>query len=313
MLSDKGREEIAKWQWPLTGDNKPPGMMSDLGLLQGRIEALRDPDKAIDEQVTISDPQRCPFVFLPVRSESDTVPSRCDKCRSTGGVFIVYNVYAGWKRQFDTSTCLHSQGRKQKAMEHLLRDSGLTAIEQHHTLARADRDENTADLIDWLNCWEPKEGKPPYFYALTCEGNPKGLGTGKSFYLHALAIRIMTFGIQPFVLSMSTFLNYVRKSTQRNDAAAEAEREVMRIAGVAYLCLDDVGADYTNPAFLTEHVYNLIESRERKGLPIAYASPYPINIAAERVGGRAHGQPIASRIGGSCVEWGLAGPDRRAG
>lgn len=100
------------------------------------------------------------------------------------------------------------------------------------------------------------------------------IGTGKSYAAACIANSLLDKGVPVIMTSFVKLFESFQK-----DPAAE-ESIIKRLNGVKLLILDDLGAERSTD-YALEKVYNIVDSRYRRSLPMIVTTNVPINVMKE--------------------------------
>ena len=190
---------------------------------------------------------------------------------------------------YDVSQCYHH-----RRVKYLIQDSGLQPGDLTHTFASAVRDEFNSDVLGWLESSDLSEGRGLYIYASPTPENPAGTGTGKTYCLHALAVKALNQCRSVRFFTSSELINWYRKCAQDNDPSENEE-----LASYDFLCWDDIGKECTASEWTEGKIFNLINLRYRYRRPIAFSSNCKSEGLAQRLRPR-HGSACVSRMREMC-------------
>ena len=129
-------------------------------------------------------------------------------------------------------------------------------------------------------------------------------GVGKTWFLRAMAARLIERDCQVLLISAYTFVDVARKSYFENDGGLE------ELTGMPVLMIDDLGSEPLMKNVTVEQLFNLINERRRRNL----ATVYSTNLDAQGIQER-YSERIASRLTDphSCNYLRLPGRDVRTG
>lgn len=162
-----------------------------------------------------------------------------------------------------------------------------------------------AELRDWDGT-----GRGWYLWGDTRDQrNPGGNGTGKSYALAALTIDLCARGIECLLWNGAALLESVKAGMDDG-----VDRQLLsRCQRVPVLCLDDLGKGAHRDAsdWAGGVLYDIIDARARRRLPVVVASNLLLPDGIVQRYGTKHGPAIASRLDGACRVRILGGTDLR--
>lgn len=188
----------------------------------------------------------------------------------------------------------------------MLERCGLFGKDIHETFVNAKIDRHNKRLYNFLQHeWDRKS----WLYVQSIEN-----GTGKSYTANAIANMLIDDGTQPLVIREVDMAEQLQATFA--DDTGETEYALMgRWKSVPMLIIQDLGKYGCKSEWWPQHIYNIIDYRIIKGLPMVITSNY--NIEDKKVietrFGENHGPAIQSRLVGVCRTgiWIMDGPDRR--
>lgn len=267
-----------------------------------------------DGIVPVSLPNECPW-------PSSLREQRCTECAATGGRFAVVHQRRRERVHYDGVACLQviRQTQADTLGRGLLNSAGLELAERKHTFASATVDDYNREVLARLATWTPTSGvsyyltRPPEGHPHYRDDNPNGNGTGKSFLLHALAVKWCLAGIACRFVVAPDILTEIRATFTRDDEGhtTDSEASVLRaFQTVPVLLLDDFGMEAIRSDWGSEKFYQVINARTRAELPTIISTNLLLSELEFQFAER-HGRAIVSRLAGTCRQLVLGGPDRR--
>ncbi len=130
------------------------------------------------------------------------------------------------------------------------------------------------------------------------------VGTGKTVYLFSLIEHYIRQNKSVKYINFSEFLMKLKHSySSKEDNPYDIEMDISTFDG--WLFIDDLGAERMTD-WVGEIVYNIINYREQRELPLIITSNYSLNEIDKHIDRR-----ISSRIAGICEVLRFRGKDRR--
>lgn len=264
-----------------------------------RMTELKARREAIPlETVAITDPKNCP--------NPQARWNGCGECGDRGGIYDEdLDAVPPFRREYQTGECFRVQQWRRA-----LARTGLTEREYTHSFAAWQQTPQNVKVYDALRAWEPGEDNGIYLLGETTPANPTGNGTGKSYALHALTIRLTE--AKKYVKFRRTvdFLKELRGSYDEEHGLDEYQI-IEDYSKIPVLLWDDLGKEALKGDWAAEKFYLVIDERSRRGLPIVISSNYALDQIEQRFGDN-FGPAIASRLIGMCpVRLKLGGADWR--
>jgi|GEM_PF-1541258 len=237
----------------------------------------------------------------------------CEKCRESGGILLLEGMRPQPHRtRHHVAECLACQERerRERAVAARLAHCGLTAGERNHTFAAWEQTPDNRKVYAALSSWDYRGDGGIFLLGDTSPANPTGNGTGKSYALHALTLRLCEEEVKAVFLRTVDFLKELRASYDEERPFGECE-VIERYADIPVLLWDDLGKEALRGEWAAEKFYLVIDERCRRGLPVVISSNFALDRIEQRFGDN-FGPAIASRLAGMCpLRFKLGGPDRR--
>jgi DNA replication protein DnaC len=258
--------------------------------IERRVEELQ---KAPVVDYKVVEPSMCPWEH-----------KHCDVC---GKELVVqepvYEPEVKWMR-YDVGDCY----KVVRGMR-LLKQSGLQGEEVRETFENASIDDFNKEVIKELRTWEPKSGRGVILSSHRNRFNPLGNGTGKSYMLHALTVKLCKEGYSCKYGRTVDFLAELRRAYDSKDGSEYDVTQAYIDCDV--LLWDDLGKENIRSDWAPERFYYVIDRRITLERPIIVSTNLIPEEVREHYGADNFGPAIASRLFGNCDILYLDGPDRR--
>jgi len=229
---------------------------------------------------------------------------QCDLC-GREGIIEEPDWYPELKRmQYDVRECYAVIRGKR-----LLRESGLQGEEVRHSFENAVIDDFNREVIARLKEWEPIGGRGLILSSHRTKINPLGNGTGKSYMLHALTIKLCLEGYACKYGRTVDFLAELRRAYNSDDGSEYDITQKYIDCGV--LLWDDMGKENIRSDWAPERFYYVIDRRITLRRPMVISTNLTVAEIEEHFGKDNFGPAIVSRLLGSCDILYLDGYDRR--
>jgi hypothetical protein len=276
-------------------------------------------DAAPLEIIEVTDSSKCPFT--PGWNPDGFDPFvNCEDCKRRGDIYrdegITGQDYDAvrtpYRRDYLIGVCrvqIEEEKRGWRCAE-LLRASGLVEREYLHTFAVWDKTPHNRKAYDLLSVWDYKTDGGLYLIGDVTPTNPTGNGTGKSYALHALTVKLANEGVKARFCRTIDFLRDLR-ATYGKENDGEEDAILDRYALAPVLLWDDLGKEANPSPWACEKFYYVLDERCRRGLPTVISSNFGLDKIEQRFGEN-HGPAIASRLVELCpTRLKMGGPDRR--
>ena len=199
-----------------------------------------------------------------------------------------------------------SDCRNSECKRIMLETSGMFGKDVFNNFSNANIDKYNRDLYQFLqHDWD----KQSWLYIQS-----KTNGTGKSYTANAIANMLMGAGVQPIVAREVDMASQVQSTF--DDKTGVKEYALMgKWKAVPVLIIQDFGKYGCKSEWWPQHIFDIVDYRVIKGLPIVITSNYDIEDTAvmDKRFGVNHGPAIQSRLLGQCDIWNMNGIDRRLG
>jgi hypothetical protein len=251
--------------------------------------------------IIVATPKDCPFI-------ARRLGRLCERCREDGGHFALNSFPRIARYVYDTTSCLSGmtipseKSREREELRERCLIAGITDAEMLENFARLKRDPDNAEAFDAVRNWT--EGNLLILSAIS-DDNPTGNGQGKSALAHALTVKLCQERRSArYRTAMGLAADW------KAEIAEKTEWPDTQCEMIDVLIVDNLGGEAVVSEWLPGKLLELVDARQRRGLPTIASSRYLPDSLVRHYQGQ--GADIMSRLSSGRVVQ-VGGPDRRLG